>query len=94
MTAGKPPPSILKRPERPAIRALPADPAAGEPPQIVFHTCIADLKTAGASPAKGLFFATTTALILSFLLLPFLFLGHGFVMAGTVTGPTGIGIGV
>lgn len=55
-----------KRPERPAIGALPVDPAASEPPEVFFHAVVAYLKAARAGPAERLCLSATAADILAF----------------------------
>ena len=67
---------ILIRSQGPAVRALPVHAAAGEPPEILPHAGVADLKATGAGPAKKPLFGATTAPILFFLTGSFLLVGH------------------
>jgi hypothetical protein len=56
----------LERSHGTAIGALPANTAAGQSPQIFLHTGIANLKPAGAGPAKKLLIPAAAAHIFPF----------------------------
>jgi hypothetical protein len=68
----------LKRPHGPAIRALPANPAASKTPEVLLHAVVTNLKATGAGPAKRLLFPAARTYILLFPAFPFLcpFLDH------------------
>jgi len=68
----------LKRPHGPAIRALPANPAACKAPEVFLHAVVTNLKTTGTGPAKRLLFPAARTYILLFPAFPFLclFPGH------------------
>ena len=70
----------LVRSQGAAIRTLPVHAAASQPPQIIFHAVVANLKTAGTGPAKGLGVPAATALVRPFFLSPSFSLRshHGF----------------
>ena len=57
----------LVRPQGTAVRTLPLHTATCEAPKILFHTGITDLKTAGADPTEGLFFAAAAAVKFPFM---------------------------
>jgi hypothetical protein len=46
-----------------AVRTLPGDMIAGHAPHIFLHASLANLKTAAATPAKGIALAATMALL-------------------------------